>query len=195
MKQLFLAALLLTALTTTAQPKSPKYARQLDTVPVWRMVADTGAYAYGTHGPKDSRLPRYRKLLEVRDQHNESEDVPYPWDCMNCHYTNYWKHLRYLTLEKAPKPYRWVVIEGVVLGENEPEIAAAPAPVDTFIGGAVSLDSLGFLSTACGRTKADMDWTHYAISEPRLSPELIKWLPGRLRRKYDRYYKLGKYKK
>lgn len=207
MKRLFLAALLPAALSSSAQSKSPKYARQLDTVAVWRMVADTGAYAYGTHGPKDSRLPRYRKLLEMRERHSTSEDVRYPWDCMNCHFTDYWKHLRYLTLEKAPKPYSWVVIEGTVLGEDEPEIAVEPAPEpeDSIPDGVLPFPVVADTSTIwisrvtspnfIAGTTIDTVLTHYAIGEMRLSPELIKWLPARLRREYDRYYKLGKYKK
>lgn len=118
----------------------------VDTNVVFRQVCDTL--------PERNAPVRGRHLLEVRERHNTSEGQVDPGFCPSC-WHDYWKHIKYLTLEKKRIPKTWVVIE--TIKEHDRETVKAPkySPPDKAYEGLI--DSASILGIASGNLSFSMD--------------------------------------
>lgn len=185
-------ALLLTTATALAQ-------HPLDTIGVQRLVVDTSSNLLAPF-PRPARL---MPLLEVRELHNEKEDNPYWANCFNCTWSDYHKHLWYLTRLKAPIPFGWVVFEAIILPDQVQAPKITPhewplEPTDSARDGAlpndsllISLSDLGESHALFGSSNTDsiprwIDFTPTTISP---GPGFYDWLPRRLRKRYLKYLK------
>lgn len=107
MKSKLLIGLLLATATALAQ-------HPLDTIRVQCLVVDTSSNLLAPF-PRPARL---LSLLAVRELHNTSEGSIDPGICPSC-WNYYWKHIRYLTVLRAPVPFGWVVFEGTTLQDAD----------------------------------------------------------------------------
>lgn len=186
----------------------------LDTIRVQRLVVDTSSNLLAPF-PRPARLV---SLLEVRELHNEAENVNDPFSCANCLYKLYYKHIRYLTVLRAPIPFGWVVFEGTILQETDPADKVEPhewdikvdtmghiRPMDTlyhmFLSGDFIKMTLFNSDSSVWITHSLTGSTGWAPLPPRwlggtltattiqTGPAFLDWLPRRLRKRYLKYLK------
>lgn len=163
--------LLLVAATCFAQ-------HPLDTIRVQRLVVDTSSNLLAPF-PRPARLV---SLLEVRELHNSREGNPYWADCGGCTWPDYRKHLRYLTVLRAPIPFGWVVFEYLTLIDEDPVAKVQPHNWPLKIDSAAIIRSSGdttwiALTTpmtvdsenmTISGTIRDSNWTRFLGSSPQL---------------------------
>lgn len=205
MKSKLLIALLLASATCFAQ-------HPLDTIRVQRLVVDTSSNLLAPF-PRPARL---MPLLEVRELHNEKEGYPNWEDCFNCTWSDYHKHLWYLTRLKAPIPFGWVVLEAVILPDQvqAPKITPLEWPLEStdsahtglvgdsfwrkLIGRDFSLSpttingSFGFLQPLSwneGIYDTAPHFIDFTSGDQPNSEDQFTWLPRRLRKRYLKYLK------
>jgi hypothetical protein len=174
------------------------FARQLDTIDVWRMVCDTTP-GFG-HGVK------LMGIKEVREMHNEAEGVIDPGFYFGRTWHDYWKHLKYLTQGGHRLPKGMVVIEREDFSANEePEYSVTldpPQPLDRSdsisFGGAIRftidtafmVDSIYTLRGTGGPVKPS--WSGGSSGDPILTG--TGWMTRHMRKRYERYLKQQKLK-
>ena len=165
----------------------------------------------------------YNDVLEVQELHNERENVSWPDNCLNCSYKDYWQHIRYLDrfghkLSKnvvviettqldevkaysPPKPAPVLVDTGLVQSFPLTSGAILTVPIDTSnvitgIGGVVELhnyDSADIARIALDELLHDLD-PRWGIREAGGMIWLdYHWFPRRLRKRFQKFYHLGKY--
>lgn len=169
------------------------FARQLDTIDVWRMVCDTTP-GFG-HGVK------LMGVKEVREFHNSAEGVMDVGFYPSGTYRDYWQHLKYLTQGGRKLAKGMAVIEpGDFLPNQEPEYAVTrdPAPPEDSSHG-YSLGSLiyiGSVDTAIfsGQfiTITPAESAIPLLSSGTKIEQFIigtKWMTRRMRKRYERYLK------
>lgn len=103
--------------------------KPIDTIRVQRLLVDTGAYG--------TKIPVLRTILEVREKHNTIEGSIDPGFYVGMKWSDYYRHITYLTLGKHNIPVTWLIYETEQLASAEPE-KPPPAPDPGMILGALT---------------------------------------------------------
>jgi len=199
--------LLFSILVWVMRAKGQNTDHPLDTVLVWRIVADTGIYPKGPLGLKYTKPITLKQIREVRELHNTYEGRDPDSYCYNCTYVDFHKHIKYLTRFGHPLPAGWIVIETETLADALP--VSPPAPLDTSDHGVTiygsgltgTLDSsvvhilqsgASYFSGTNGGASIGQ-WKAFVAPEMQAACINPEWLTRRLRRRFEKFYHLGKY--
>lgn len=127
----------------------------VDTIKVFRVVIDTSDYKVmgGDNKPMSIKVScqvEWQYLLEVREKHNSREDNKWAFDCLNCKYADYYKHIKYLSLNK--KPLQKGILVMVPVLETESALTKSATQTYPLLVPQISSDTLDVSSTILSGT-------------------------------------------
>lgn len=130
--------------------------KPIDTIRVQRLVVDTGAYG--------TKIPVLRTILEVREKHNTSEGCIDPGFYIGMKWSDYYRHITYLTERKHKISGTWLVYEAERLASAEPEKPAPASDSGMILGSLTDTGITSFVFRTGGDSVLRVDTSQHLTS-------------------------------